>query len=507
MKTRKFTAVLLVLALLAVPMFALGETASASPWDAATAAGRSTKTTVTFEPGEGLSADPSLAPVADLLKAMRLETLVQEKEEAVLIQSDLILQDKPSISMTEVVTLDGTITVKSNLLGEKAVAFNTEEYIQWFITQLEMQGEKEMAAFYKMYLNMYTAILKGDMTMLSKFDPESLQQDLMVPVGEWFTNLTAAPVVTTGSFNNDKHDAASTQAVYSLSAEQIKDLVTIISNWAGKDANLDAILSLASSLDPEAGDLSASKADIQAKIKAMPDEFIKNAAAALQKPFTFTILMDDSGNPVAYELGISVFGEDKEKAETEVLAGYYVKTEGDGKNNTLSFNVASGTSVVDISISGKDGSDNWQAVMNVKEDAADAFSLKMDYTGEKTADKDTWKLNIQAGPEGSPIGVALEGTSTTVVNGVDVKEEGKVSVLLAGQTAPLATIVVTAETGDPVEIPSFSDAQVVRPGKMTQEELTAWYEELSNGLMMQFGLLIQNLPPSVTALLSGGMAN
>ena len=506
MKIRKFTAVLLVLALLALPVFALGETASASPWAAAADAGRSTKTTVTFVPGEGLAADPSLAPVADLLKALRLESVVQEKADAVLFQSDLFLQDKASLTMTEVVSPDGRITIKSNLFGEKAVSFDMEEYMQWLITQLELQGNKEMASFYKAYMKLYTALMQGDMSVLPQLDQQSLQQDLITPAYEWFTNLVSVPVVTEGTFETGKHDAASTQIVYSLSAAQMKDLVSIVANWAGKDANLDAILAFISSVDPEAGDIGASKADIQAKIEAMPEEFAKNAAAALQKPFTFTVLTDNSGNPVAYEIGISVFGEDQEKAETEILAGYYVKTEADGKSDTLSFNVASGKDVVDISISGKEDADKWQIALNVKEDAVDVFGLKMDYAGQETADKDAWKLSIEAGPAGQTIGVVLDGSSSTAVNGVDVKKEGKVDVLLAGQTAPLVTIAFVTETGEPVDIPSFSEAEVVRPGKMTQEELQAWYNELSVGLMTQFGQLMQNLPPSVTMLISGGAA-
>ncbi len=510
MKIRKFTAVLLVLALLALPVFALGETASASPWAAAAAAGRSTKTTVTFVPGEGLAADPSLAPVADLLKALRLESVVQEKANAVLLQSDLFLQDKSSLSLTEVVSPEGQVTLKSNLFGQKAISFNMEEYMQWLISQLELQGEKEMASFYRVYIKLYSALMQGDMSVLPQLDQQSLQQDLITPAYEWFTNLVSVPVVTEGTFESDKHDAASTQTVYSLSAAQMKDLVSIVANWAGKDANLDAILAFVSSMDPEAGDLGASKADIQAKIKAMPEEFAKNAAAALQKPFTFTVLTDNSGNPVAYEIGISVFGEDKEKAETEVLAGYYVKTGADGKNDTLSFHVVSGTDTTSVSFSAKEEAageaDHWQLAMNVKADSADVFTLKMDYAGQETADKDAWKLNIEAGPAGQTIGVVLDGSSSTAANGPDVRKEGKVDVLLAGQTAPLATIAFVTETGEPVDIPSFSDADVVRPGKMTQEELQAWNNELSVGMLTQLGQIMQNLPPSVTMLISGGAA-
>ncbi len=508
MKLRKLTAVILALALLAVPVLSLGEKAPSSVLDMAMGAGRSVKTTVTFEPGEMLMQDTSMAPVADLLKSLRLETLAQQKGGAALLKADIFLQDKPSLSFIEVVEGD-EFHLQSNLLGDTTISFTMEEYFQLLINQMEATGADEgLISFYKAYFQMYASLLKGELPTFPEFDAQSLQADLMMPLTEWFTKLMSSPDVTTGTFESDKHDTATVQSVYSLSAEQIAELLTIVANWAGKDVNVDTIFSFISTMSPDAGDLTADKAEFQKELKPMPEEFLKEAAPAMPEPFTVTTWMNDAGALVALEFKASIFSEDKEKPKDTILAGYYTKTETDGVNTELIFDVVSGTESFALNFLAKDAdaTTRWQVAVDVKQMGMDTFGMKLDFAGkEETAGPvvtDSWKLNAEVSNFGQVMGVLLNNTTTTSPEGADVKTEGKMDVYLTGQSAPVASVLYASTSGEPVEFPVIPEDSV-RPGKMTAEELEAWGQELSMTMMMQMGQLMQNLPPSVLSTMNG----
>ena len=513
MKIRKLPALFLALALLAAPALSLGENAPSSVFEKVVASGRSVKTTVTFEPGELLPQDASLAPpIPELLKALRLEVITQQKEGVYLLQSEVFLQDKSSLTFTEVVE-PSQFHFQSNLFGDKMISFTLEEYFQFLITQLEAEETDEaLIAFYKAYFQMYASLLKGETPKLPEFDAQSLQQDLMAPLNEWFVKLASAPEVTTGTFESDRHDTATLQMVYSLSAVQMADFLDIIFGWAAKDVNLDAILSYISTISPDFGDLSSSKEDVQAVLREMPGEFLAEAAPALPEPFTVTTWMTGEGALAALEFKASIFGEDKEKAQDTILAGYYAKTEEDGVNTELTFDAASGADSFALSFSGKDisaGGTQWQAAVDVKQYGMDAFGMKLDFSNRTetagTGVKDSWRLNAQVSEFSQVTGILLDNTSSTTPAGADVRKEGKLDVYLTGQSAPLVSILYESATGEPVEIPAIPKDST-RLGKMSAEEFQAWAEELSATIMVQLSQIIQNLPPSVLSFLNESAA-
>lgn len=511
MKTRKLTAIFLVLAMLAVPALSLAEKTS-SVLDKAMGAGRSLTTTVTFEPGAMLTQDTSLSPIADLLKALRLQTVTQRSEDGVLVQADLFLQDKPSLTYAEQVE-KGQVHIKSNLFGEKAISFTPEEYMQLMITQMEAQGADEsMISAYKAYMELYASLMKGELPELPEFDEKSMQEDLVTPLTEWFTKLISEPNVTTGTFESEKHDAATVQMVYSLSAEQIADLLTIAAAWAGKDVNLDTILAYISTMNPDTKDLAISKEDVKAQLEAMPGEFLKNAAPSIPEPFTVTTWMNSQGTMVALEAKASFFGDDKTKPRDTILGGYYVKTEADGTNTEVTLDIASGTDAFALKFSAKDSEssdEQWQAALNVKQMGTDAFGIKLDYAGKQetagAGTKDSWKLNAQVSNFGQVQGVLLDNTTNTAPSGADIKADGKLDIYLTGQSAPVASILYSTITGEPAEVPAFGEDSI-RPGKMTAEELQAWAQELNTSMMMRLSLIMQNLPPSVLNMINGTAA-
>jgi hypothetical protein len=136
----------------------------------------------------------------------------------------------------------------------------------------------------------------------------------------------------------------------------------------------------------------------------------------------------------------------------------------------------------------------------------DAFGIKLDYAGKQetagTGVKDSWKLNAEVSNFGQVQGVLLDNTVTTVPSGADVKADGKLDVYLTGQSSPVASILYSTVTGDPVEVPDIGEDSI-RPGKMTAEELEAWSQELSTNMMIQLSQIIKNLPPSMMNMING----
>jgi hypothetical protein len=252
-----------------------------------------------------------------------------------------------------------------------------------------------------------------------------------------------------------------------------------------------------------------SKKDIQAQLKTLPDDFMKNAAPYIPEPFTVTVWMNDQGALVALELKADFFGEDKTKPQDTILGGYYVKTEKDGVNTEVTLDIASGTDAVALKVSAKDSKasdEQWQATLSVKQMGMDAFGIKLDYAGKQetagTGVKDSWKLNAEVSNFGQVQGVLLDNTVTTVPSGADVKADGKLDVYLTGQSSPVASILYSTVTGDPVEVPDIGEDSI-RPGKMTAEELEAWSQELSTNMMIQLSQIIKNLPPSMMNMING----
>ncbi len=519
---RKSIALLMTMALFLLPAVSLGEAAPSSIFEKVVGAGRSLKTTITFEPGEMLTQDTSSAGIADLLKALRLETVSQKNEAGMLSALDLYLQNNPVLSLT-ITEEQAQTNLMSNLL-EKPVSFTAEEYLNLYnmmmeknIAQMEQQ-DPSTAAMFKAYLEAYNSMMKGEMPKLPEFDQQSLEEDLFAPVQAWFGALMANPETTPGTYESDKHDTATVQVKYSLSASDITALLTLLTDWAAKDVNLDKILSIVSEMNPDAGDLTAIKDEIRAKIKAVPAGFSLEGAPSLPQPITLTLWQDDTGDIKAAELNADIVSpEGTESDNFSLKAGYYVKTEADGKNELVSFDAGTATDALSLSFSAKDlpatvsGSDTvsgsqWHFTMGMTEWGTSAFNVDLNFNGQKTeagADiKDAWKLSLEAGSYGSVFGVMLDNNSSTVPDGADVRMDGKMDVYMTGISSPLASILYTTATGDPLEMPAIPEDSV-HPGKMTMDELEAWGTSAGEYAQTQLMYAMQYLPPSVMTMLSG----
>jgi hypothetical protein len=290
MNLRKIAALVMALALLLVPSLSLGESASAAFEQKALDAGRSLNTTVTFVPGDLLSQDPTMSMIADVLKTLSIKTTSQKDSENSLGSFSMLLQDQPALSFTALEKGE-EFHLMSNLLGDSVLSFTPEEFAQLYFTltdaAIDTAEKSGMAAdelaTLKTQLESYKSVISGIFTAkasgadieafampfkMPEFNPESLQSDLVTPITTWITGIMSAPQMTTGTFENEKYDTATTQAVYSISAEQIQQLLQIVSDWASKEDNFNVLVNFLSSTSTGLSD--EDKAKLLQGIKDLP---------------------------------------------------------------------------------------------------------------------------------------------------------------------------------------------------------------------------------------------
>lgn len=536
MNLRKIAALAMALALLLVPSLSLGESAAAAFEQKALDAGRSLSTTVTFAPGDFLAQDPSMSMIADVLKTLSIKTTSQKDSENSLKTFSMLLQDQPALSLTALGKGE-EFHLMSSLLGDSVLSFTPEEFAQLYFTLTDVAidaAEKsgmaaDELAKLKTQLESYKSMVTGVLTAktsgadttafampfnMPEFNQESLQADLVTPITTWATGIMSSPQTTTGTFESEKHDAATTQVVYSISAEQIQQLLQIVSDWASKEDNFNALVNFLSSASAGSNQLKdEDKAKLLQGIKDLPASFAKDAAPSMKQPVTLTMLMDDKGNTPSTEIKGQFAGTDAAAGDFNFLIGIYSKTEGTDVTSLFTLDAGTTANALRLSFSSKAPADGtpasasaWKLEMGATENGAEAFSLALDFTGEEKATEttadDTWKLGVNLNAGGMPISVTLDSKSTATFDGKDVKKDAALVLSMTGMEGPVLTINTSTVSGDPVAYPEVP-AGSVRLGKMTFEELTAWSQTALETAMTSLMGAMQYLPESVLTLFAG----
>lgn len=539
MNLRKITALVMALALLLVPSLSLGESAAAAFEQKALDAGRSLNTTVTFVPGDFLAQDPTMSMIADVFKTLSIKTTSQEDGENSLGTFSMLLQDQPALSFTALEKED-EIHLMSSLLGDSVLSFTPEEFVQLYFNLIDAamaaaeqsgMAAEELTAL-KAQLDSFKSMVTGMFTIqtpaagqaetilpfkMPEFNPESLQADLVTPITTWASGLMSAPQMTTGTFESEKHDTATTQVVYSISAEQIQQLLQIVSDWASKEDNYNVLVNFLSSASAGVQLKEEDKAKLLQGIKDLPASFAKDAAPSMKQPISLTMLMDDKGSTPSVEIKGQFAGTDATAGDFNFLVGIYNKTEGTNVTSLITLDAGTTADSFRLSFSNKAPAEGtpatataWKLEAGATEKGTEAFSLALDFTGEEkstetTAD-DAWKLGINLNAGGMPIGVTLDNKSASTFDGKDIKTDGALTVNMTGMESPVLTINKSTVSGDPVAYPEVP-TDSVRLGKMTIEELTAWSQTASQTAMTSLMGAMQYLPESVLALFAGTPAS
>ncbi len=535
MKFRKLVSLVLAVALLAVPALSLGESAaSASFLDKAYEAGRNVKTTVTFTPGAIFAADPDLSIAADLLKVLKIESYSQKQGETSLEQLELFLQDKSSLAML-FLSKDGELHILSNLLGGNVLSFTMEELLEFYITmiassmsgptldtdQLERFRESLKESMKKSLAQQGELAGMGELSIAEYmgFDRESAQKDLADPLAAWYEGITSKGIPTAGAFENEKHDAAVTRKVSTISAGQIQEALEILSSWAVQDKNLDKIVEMVNSNSATSG-TPPSREEIRRMFLSMPSEFGKEAGNIPANFITITELTDAAGVRKALEIKVEIPEGTGEDATGSLIFGQYEKTEEDGVVSRYDFDMTSGREGFSVSYAGKDiaaqtvgdatvTKSQWTLAGSYKSRGLTMGSLSLAFESKNTAAatkvQDEWKLGVDLTGSGLAINASLEGKEETVTDGVDARAEGTVDLYVFGASEPACSIAYTTASGDPAALPEIP-ANSVRLGTMTEKELQAWAEEMAPVVQGQMMSVIGNLPLSIQKLIFSGAA-
>ncbi len=514
MNIRKLTALVLAMALLAIPVLSLGESAPASFLDQAYEAGRAIKTTVTFTPGKAMDQYSNSAMIADLLKVLRVEASEQKQGEDTLSHIALFLQDTPSLSATFLTKAD-ELHVMSNLLGGQVLSFTPEELAALYIRLLAGTMEDAPALDADMLDSLRSSImlskdtLKEDASFIETlgFDPVSFQTNLAEPLAAWVSGIMSNPKITTGVFEREKHDAAVTKKEHTVSAEQLKKAIQIFTNWAVKDENLTVLNDLASSSATKAGDDPYDKEEVRRMLLLLPDEFAKAAGDFLPNPVIVTELMDAKGERKALEIRADIV----ETTTSTLVCGQYIKTEADSVKTLYGLYILSDALGASISFTTKDvppakkggatiTESHWEYAHDMMRRGIglDMIIVTFDRrtsTGASSV-QDDWKLGFEMSTTGLDVDLDLVGTEKIVRDSIDAKAEGTVDLYLMGGSDPVCTIAYTTASYEPAALPVIPEDSV-RLGNMTTEELEAWGQEAYPVAMGQLMMAMSQLPPSI----------
>ena len=535
MKFRKLISLVLAVALLAVPALSLGESAaSASFLDKAYEAGRNVKTTVTFTPGAIFAMDPDLSMVADLLKVLKIESYSQQQGETSLEQVELFLQDKSSLAMMFLMK-DDEFHILSNLLGGNVLSFTMEEFFDFYITmiassmkgstldpdQLELFRESLKESMKQSLAQQQEFAGMGELSIAEYmgFDKDSAQKDLADPLTAWYEGIISKGESAAGAFESEKHDAAVTRKVSTISGAQIQEALEIFSNWAVQDKNLDKIVEMANSNSVAAG-TATSREEVRRMFLSLPSEFEKEAGNIPADFITITELTDAAGVRKALEIKVEVPEGTEENTTVSLTFGQYEKTEEDGVVSRYDFDAASAQEGFSVSYAGKDiaaqsvgdaavTKSQWALTGSYKSRGLTMGSLSLAFESKNTAAatkvQDEWKLGVDLTGSGMAVNASLTGKEETVLEGVDAKAEGTVDLYIFGASEPACSIAYTTISGEPAALPEIP-ADSVRLGKMTEEELQAWAEEMVPVVQGQLMSVIGNLPLSIQKLIFSGAA-
>ena len=523
MNLRKMLSLVLAALLLAIPALSLGESAASPSFlDKAYDTGRNVKTTITFAPGSIFAMDPNMSAVADLLKALKLESSSQNQEKTSLHQLDVLLQDKPALS-SSLLAKDNELHILSSLLSGKVLSFTPEELVNLYIMMLESSAESaplDPSQLDRLRASLNEALQAGDAsTILSSqndpylgFDPEILQKDLIDPLITWFEGALAKGETTTGTFESDKHDDAAAQKVSVISAAQLKEALEIFAAWAVQDKNLERLTEMANSSNT--ADTAYSKEDSRLILLSMPDEFEKKAGRFLPKPITITEWTDASGVRKALEIKAEIVGE---TGTFSLLLGQYEKTEEDGIVTRVDIDASAGLDGLTISFADKKipvktegdaavAKSQWKLTGSYKQGGLPLGSLTLAFdrtnAAAAAAVQDNWSLGLELNASSMAISASIKGSEKTVTDGADAKAEGTVDLYVFDPSTPALTIAYTTASGEPAALPEIP-ADSVRLGKMTQEELEAWTKEIEPVVQGQMMVIMGNLPPSIIKLIMG----
>ena len=489
---KKFTAVLLALLMMALPV--LGMAASpAEMIEGAAAAGQPIHTAVTFDSGTipGLDAETA-AMVNDLIDALGFTTDTQEN------QTNFAMQ----LSGTDVLTLawatEGEDTyINSNLLGG-TIAFNATEgdviidHLLKMAVDADMLTESDVAEVKQLIEQLKTEMN----TQVEAIDLENIDMTALLTVVEELMGKVTTGEVTQQPKNSDP---AATVITMKLTGEDITKVYKVIFDVMKNVPQFTQALESASlTMDGE----KVTADEMIAKLPELADQI----GAMVQGEIPVEIYLDEAGEPVYGIMSMTMKAEDEtitmdmDFARRTVNEGvtYAVTIRAEDANDegvSITADVLETEALTTANV----------GIASIKNGVSEpvitvSVLLNKNYGETKSEENMIVDVVVTDSDSGEEISFKIDMDSEAeVLADGGVQYEAEMDLYILGMEEELFTIEVEQLSGKAVD--SIVTADAVRPGTMTEDEVAQYVNnDVMNALMNALMGLVQNLPASVLSL-------
>lgn len=489
---KKFTAVLLALLMMALPV--LGMAASpAEMIEGAAAAGQPIHTAVTFDSGTipGLDAETA-AIFNDVIDALGFTTDTQEN------QTNFAMQ----LSGTDVLTLawatEGEDTyINSNLLGG-TIAFNATEgdviidHLLKMAVDADMLTESDVAEVKQLIEQLKTEMN----TQVEAIDLENIDMTALLTVVEELMGKVTTGEVTQQPKNSDP---AATVITMKLTGEDITKVYKVIFDVMKNVPQFTQALESASlTMDGE----KVTADEMIAKLPELADQI----GAMVQGEIPVEIYLDEAGKPVYGIMSMTMKAEDEtitmdmDFARRTVNEGvtYAVTIRAEDANDegvSITADVLETEALTTANV----------GIASIKNGVSEpvitvSVLLNKNYGETKSEENMIVDVVVTDSDSGEEISFKIDMDSEAeVLADGGVQYEAEMDLYILGMEEELFTIEVEQLSGKAVD--SIVTADAVRPGTMTEDEVAQYVNnDVMNALMNALMGLVQNLPASVLSL-------
>lgn len=549
---KKFAAICLALLMLTLPVLGCAAT-SGEMISNARDKGMPLKTTVTFTPADlssTLGAETA-AVYSDVLNALSIELYQADDQGSLSAQ----LSGKDVLSLTGAIK-DGTTYLNSNFLGSRSIAVDADEWqplLEKLVDLLAAAGEmdEDEAALVKAQL---AGMFSGEMAVQMNAEDAFADVDWTPVIDLVSGMLKKKGTVAEVTEQPADCDKAMNKVTVTLDGEDMVKLYSTAADCIRKSDSAMAFL-----------DKQLESAEMTAE--ELFTEFIdamEEACTEMTMELLVTEYMSLSGDLVAMDMDMTMTQDD---VTVKAPLVYRRLTGEQGVSHTVSIRCsaddvpvmtvdllyldADPAGMVTFKANLLDGDDKMQMTADAAFDDKNVdASFKMDVTesgesvvmtvsvlstNEDNKSNTDVKLNVNSGDEDVSIALKLDGEQTPgdanassqgsmslmidadgvemALNGsyTTVTEAGESSVCretnadvgltVMGMEIPLCSVKAVTENCDAMA--SLAEGESVHPAAMSDEELSAYGEEIVTDAQTALMVLIQNLPTSVLQLMMG----
>ena len=549
---KKFAAICLALLMLALPVLGCAAT-SGEMISNARDKGMPLKTTVTFTPADlsSILGAETAAVYSDVLNALSIE-LYQADDQGSLSAK---LSGKDVLSLTGAIK-DGTTYLNSNFLGSRSIAVDADEWqplLEKLVDLLAAAGEmdEDEAALVKAQL---AGMFSGEMA--AQMNAEDAFADVdWTPVIDLVTGmLKKKGTVAEVTEQPADCDKAMNKVTVTLDGEDMVKLYSTAADCIRKsdsamaflDKQLESAEMTAEELFTEFID-AMEEACTEMTMELLVTEYMSLSGDLVAMDMDMTMTQDDvtvkaplvyrrltGEQGVSHTVSIRCSADDVPVMTVDLLyldadpAGMITFKANlfdgddkmqmtadaafDDKNVDASFKMdvtEDGESVVmNLSVlsTNEDNKSNTDVKLSVNGGGEDvSIALKLD--GEQTPGDTTASSmgNMSLSMDVDGVEMALNGSYTakaeTGADGVRRETSADVGLTVMGMEIPLCSVKAVTESCDAMA--SLAEGESVHPAAMSDEELTAYGEEIVTDAQTAAMVLIQNLPTSVLQLMMG----